>query len=155
MLTLILLLPDGKSYTKQISSYRKELCTHHPANIYLFKFSNISNRKSCEICPKLVKSPETRQWRSSGLRIVDFEHTSHLFLVFLSFTFYWANFSHFYSDFSVLYYSAVVVLIHLYFGWKEFKIYKSYLAYLLILFNISIFHLKLSMFVMLTLQVMS
>ena len=30
-----------------------------------------------------IKTPERRQWRRSGVFIVNFEHTSHLFLVLL------------------------------------------------------------------------
>ena len=33
-----------------------------PANIYLFKVNNRSNRKKWEICSKLIKTPERRQW---------------------------------------------------------------------------------------------
>ena len=43
--------------------------------------------KRCEICSKLtIKTPERRQWRRSGVFIVNFEHISHLFLVFLFLT---------------------------------------------------------------------
>ena len=53
-------------------------------NIYLFKVSNRSTRKKCEICPKLtIKTLERRQ---SGVFIVNFEYTLHLFLVFLLLT---------------------------------------------------------------------
>ena len=52
-----------------------------PANIYLFKVTNRSIRKTCEICSKLtIKTPEPSQWRPSGVFIVNFEHISHLFL---------------------------------------------------------------------------
>ena len=41
----------------------------------------------CEICSKLtIKIPERRQWRRSGIFIVNFEHISHLALVFLLLT---------------------------------------------------------------------
>ena len=51
-----------------------------PTNNYLFKFKG----KKYEICPKLkLKTPERRRWRCFGLFIVEFEHISHLFLVFL------------------------------------------------------------------------
>ena len=57
----------------------------NPANIYLFKVNNKNTRKWCEICSKLtIKRPERR--RRSGLFIVNFEHISHLFLVFLLLT---------------------------------------------------------------------
>ena len=53
-----------------------------PANIYLFKFSNINTWKIYEICPKLtIKIPERRR-----VFIVNFEHTSQIFLVFLLLT---------------------------------------------------------------------
>ena len=51
---------------------------HKPANIYLFKLNSINTRKWCEICSKLAS-----QKRRSGVFIVNFEHASHLFLVFL------------------------------------------------------------------------
>ena len=38
----------------------------------------------CETCSKLtIKIQERRQWRRSGIFIVNFEHISHLVLVFL------------------------------------------------------------------------
>ena len=39
-----------------------------------------------EICSKLIKTPERRQWRRSGVFIVNFEQISHLVLVFLLLT---------------------------------------------------------------------
>ena len=33
-----------------------------------------------------MKTPERRQWRRSGVSIVNFEHISHLLLVFLLWT---------------------------------------------------------------------
>ena len=33
-----------------------------------------------------IKTPERRQWRRSGVFIVNFEHVSHLTLAFLSLT---------------------------------------------------------------------
>ena len=55
----------------------------NPAKIYLFKDSNRNTRKRCEICSKLtVKTPEWRQWRRSGVFIVNFKHVVDLFLVF-------------------------------------------------------------------------
>ena len=61
----------------------------HPANNYLFKVNNRNSWKRCEIqiCLKLtIKTPEQRQWRRSGVFIVNFEDISHLFLVFLLLT---------------------------------------------------------------------
>ena len=49
-----------------------------PANSYLLKVNNRNTRKRCEICLKLtIRTPERRQWRSSGVFIVNFEHISH------------------------------------------------------------------------------
>ena len=57
------------------------------ANFYLFKVNNRNTRKRCEICSKLtIKTPERRYWRRSAVFIVNFEHISHLFLVFLTLT---------------------------------------------------------------------
>ena len=54
------------------------------ANIYLLKINNTNTRKRFKICSKLtVKTPERRHQRRSGVFIVNFEHISHLFLVFL------------------------------------------------------------------------
>ena len=39
-----------------------------------------NTRKKCEICSKLpIKTPKRRQWRGSGVFIVNFNHTSHFF----------------------------------------------------------------------------
>ena len=53
-----------------------------PTSIYLFKVKNENTRARCEICSKLkIRTPE----RHSGVFIVNFEHISHLVLVFLWF----------------------------------------------------------------------
>ena len=58
-----------------------------PANIYLLKFNNKNSRKMCEIFWKLtIKTTERRQWRCSGVFIVNFKHILHLFVVFLLLT---------------------------------------------------------------------
>ena len=45
--------------------------------------NNSNTRTRCEICSKLkIKIPERRQWRRSGIFIVNFEHISYLVLVF-------------------------------------------------------------------------
>ena len=45
------------------------------------------NLSSPEICSKLtMKTPERRQWRRSGVFILNFEHILHLVLVFLFLT---------------------------------------------------------------------
>ena len=58
-----------------------------PAGIYLLKPNNRNTRTRGEICPKLtIKIPERRQWRRSGVFIVNFQHISRLLLVFLLLT---------------------------------------------------------------------
>ena len=58
-----------------------------PAGNYMFKVNNRNTRTKCEICSKLtIKTSERRQWRRSGVFIVNFEHISHLVLVFLLLT---------------------------------------------------------------------
>ena len=53
----------------------------------MFKGNNRNTRLKCEIYSKLtIKTSERRQWRSSGVFIVNFEHISHLVLVFLLLT---------------------------------------------------------------------
>ena len=55
-----------------------------PTGNYMLKVNNRNTRARIEICSKLtIKIPEQRQWRRSGVFIVNFEHTSHLVLVFL------------------------------------------------------------------------
>ena len=56
---------------------------YNPAGIYLLKVNNRNTRTRCEIYSKLtIKTPERRQWRRSGVFIVNFEHISRLGLVF-------------------------------------------------------------------------
>ena len=57
-----------------------------PAGIFLLKFNNRNTRKRCEICSKLTIKLFCKQWRRSSLFIVNFEHISHLFLMFLLLT---------------------------------------------------------------------
>ena len=55
-----------------------------PVGIYMFKVNNRNTRTKCEICSKLtIKTPERCHWRRSDVFIVNFEHISHLVLVFL------------------------------------------------------------------------
>ena len=62
---------------------RDERC--NPARIYLFKVNNGNTWKRCEICSKLpIKTPEQRQWHCFVVFIVNFEHISQFFIVFLS-----------------------------------------------------------------------
>ena len=54
----------------------------NPADIYLLKVNNRNGRTRCKTCSKLtIKTPE-----GSGLFIVNFEHISHLVLLFLLLT---------------------------------------------------------------------
>ena len=58
-----------------------------PASIYLLEFNNKNTKTSCEVCSDLTKkTPERRQWRRSGVFIVNFDHILHLVLVFLLLT---------------------------------------------------------------------
>ena len=44
--------------------------------------------QSVKICSKsMIKTPERRKWRRSGVFIVDFERVSHFVLLFLLLTF--------------------------------------------------------------------
>ena len=57
------------------------------ARNYMFKVNNRDTRTSREICSKLtIKAPEQRHWRRCDVFIVNFEHISHLVLVFLLLT---------------------------------------------------------------------
>ena len=50
----------------------------------MFKVNNRNTRTRCEICAKLtLKTPERRQWRHSGVLIVNFEHILLHFIVFI------------------------------------------------------------------------
>ena len=65
-----------------MSSRVKELSINTSGN-YKFKVNNRNFRTSCEIWSKLtIKTSEWRHWRRSGVFIVNFEHISHLVLVF-------------------------------------------------------------------------
>ena len=58
-----------------------------PIGIYLLKGNNRNTRTRCEICSQLtIKTPERRQWRRYSVFIVNFDHISHLVLVFLLLT---------------------------------------------------------------------
>ena len=64
----------------------KRWSTHSLVGTYLFQVNNRNTRKRSEICSKLtVTTPEWRQ--QSGVFSDNFEHISHLFLVFLLLTF--------------------------------------------------------------------
>ena len=58
-----------------------------PAGNYMFKVNNRNTRARCEICSKLtIKTPERPHLHCSDVFIVNFEHISHLVLVFLLLT---------------------------------------------------------------------
>ena len=58
----------------------ENLCS---ANIFLIKIRKRNTKKSCEICSELtIKTPERRQWRRSGVFIINFEHISQLLYCF-------------------------------------------------------------------------
>ena len=50
-----------------------------PKSWEVCKVNNRNTRKRCEISSNLtIKAPERRQWRRSGVFIVNFEYTSHI-----------------------------------------------------------------------------
>ena len=58
-----------------------------PASKYVLKVNKINTRKRCEICSKLtIKKLEGRRRCLSGMFIVNFEHVSLLFPLFLLLT---------------------------------------------------------------------
>ena len=58
-----------------------------PGGNYVFKVNDRNTRTRSKIYLKLtIKTPERCDWRHSGVFIVNFEHTSHLALVFLLLT---------------------------------------------------------------------
>ena len=53
----------------------------------MFKVNNKNTRIRSKICLKLtIKTPERGHWRGSGVFIINFEHLSHIVLVFLLLT---------------------------------------------------------------------
>ena len=58
-----------------------------PVDIYLFKVNNRNTRARCEIySTSTIKTSERRHWRCFFVFIVNFEHISHLVVVFLLLT---------------------------------------------------------------------
>ena len=82
------LKPAGLAKCKSIDDVADKfriVVNYKAADIYLLKINNRNTR--CEICLKLtIKTPERRHWRRLGIFIVNFEHISHLVLVFLLLT---------------------------------------------------------------------
>ena len=61
---------------------------HFPAGNYMFKVNNRNSKTGCEICSRLtIKTPERHHCGRSGVFIVNFDHISHLFVVFLLMSF--------------------------------------------------------------------
>ena len=59
----------------------------YPVGMYLLKVNNRNTRTRCEICSKITtNTSERRHWCLSGVLLVNFEHISHLPLVFLLLT---------------------------------------------------------------------
>ena len=85
--------------------------------IYLLEVDNRNTRARCEICSKLaIKTLEQRHWRLSGVFIVNFEHISHLVLVFLLLTLNtqspaW-NWEYFFNNWGVLIQGSAFLLAH-------------------------------------------
>ena len=80
-----------RRFTRKLKSRLNTSLTRHlnacPASNYMFKVNNRNSRTRCETCSKLtIKTPEQRHWRRSSVFIVDFQHISHLVLVFLLLT---------------------------------------------------------------------
>ena len=68
----------------------------NPKNIYLFKVINRNFGKRCEVCSKLtIKIPEWRQWRHSGVFIVNLKHFTPLSTIV---DFEQVNVSHFWDS---------------------------------------------------------
>ena len=60
---------------------------YNPVGKYMFKVNNRNTSKRYEVRSKLtLKIPERSDWRRFGDFIVNFEHISHLFLMFLLLT---------------------------------------------------------------------
>ena len=87
-------------------------------------FCSRNTRARYEICSKLtVRTPERREWRCLGVFIVNFEHISHLVLVFLLLTLnMWMSAGkrilYFSSPFSV---ANIRPIYHFYTPWKGQK----------------------------------
>ena len=61
--------------------------SNYSVNIFVFKLNNKNTRKRCETCSKVtIQTPVPPQCRCSRVFIVNFEHTSQLFLAFLLLT---------------------------------------------------------------------
>ena len=67
---------------KVLESYEVLWAAPSPVGIYIFKVNN-GNTRTCKLCSKLkIKTPEQRQWRRSGVFIVNLNQMLHDVLVF-------------------------------------------------------------------------
>ena len=67
-----------------VGKLNSEVIRPNPAGINMVRVNNKNTNTMCEICSKLtLKKPERRQWRRSGVFIVNFEHILHLVMVLL------------------------------------------------------------------------
>ena len=71
-------VPEFASECNSVKSYKNLAAEAVPGGIYLLKVDNRNSRQRSEICSKLTIC--------SGIFIVNFEHVSHLVLVFLLIT---------------------------------------------------------------------
>ena len=74
-LTKLLLKYDGVLYLNS------DVLKYSPTGIYMFKVNNRNTKTRFSMLT--IKPPERRQWCRSGVFIINFEHNSHLVLVFL------------------------------------------------------------------------
>ena len=82
--------PRSSFLNKKTDIVFRILIQNFLADFYLFKVNKKDTRKTCKICSKLtMKTPERRHLHRSGVFIVNFEHISNLFLVFLLFISCW------------------------------------------------------------------
>ena len=69
-----------------LNDYQSRQVNHNTANIYLVKVT-IEALEKCKLCSKLtIKTSERSHWRRSDVFIVNFEHVSHFFVLFLLLT---------------------------------------------------------------------
>ena len=81
LLTIVIVVVYSYIWSIQLLNQHRS----RPAGICLLKVNYRNTRTRCEICLKVtIKIPERRHWRRSGIFIVNFEHISHLVLVYLS-----------------------------------------------------------------------
>ena len=66
--------------------YSKQLRSYNPVGIYLLTIETPEKGVKSIKTELTIKTPERRQWRCSGVSIVNFEQISHLVLVFLLLT---------------------------------------------------------------------